>query len=64
RYTEGSAIRRTGYHGWLRNLAVALGNAAAAGEDSELISKTLTSRLGVSPLVDEHINWALEQVGE
>ncbi|MGI9321940.1 MAG: tRNA epoxyqueuosine(34) reductase QueG [Pseudomonadales bacterium] len=63
-YTEGSAIRRAGYHGWLRNLAVALGNAAAAGEDSELISKTLTSRLGVSPLVDEHINWALEQVGE
>ena len=25
--TEGSAIRRTGYDGWLRNIAVALGNA-------------------------------------
>jgi epoxyqueuosine reductase len=25
--TEGSAIRRAGYEGWLRNIAVALGNA-------------------------------------
>lgn len=28
--TRGSAIRRTGYEGWLRNIAVALGNARRA----------------------------------
>ena len=55
--TEGSAIRRTGYQGWLRNLAVALGNSPA---DSRTI-KALQSRLGVSDLVDEHIRWAIEQ---
>lgn len=60
--TQGSAIRRAGYHGWLRNLAVALGNAAAKGKDGARISQALHSRLGVSDLVDEHIHWALQQV--
>ncbi|MBO6558300.1 MAG: tRNA epoxyqueuosine(34) reductase QueG [Pseudomonadales bacterium] len=55
--TEGSAIRRTGYEGWLRNLAVALGNMKTS---SQLVS-LLRSRLGYSDLVDEHIKWALKQ---
>ena len=39
--TKGSAIRRAGYSGWLRNLAVALGNS----EKNESVKKTLASRL-------------------
>jgi epoxyqueuosine reductase len=53
--TEGSAIRRTGYSGWRRNLAVALGNAAP----DERIRISLESAKGSSDLVDEHIDWAL-----
>ena len=57
--TEGSAIRRTGYQGWLRNLAVALGNGPASAAAIE----ALESKLGVvSDLVDEHIRWALDQI--
>ena len=56
--TEGSAIRRTGYHGWLRNIAVALGNAPS----SEPVIGALQERKGhPSELVREHVNWALEQ---
>lgn len=59
--TEGSAIRRTGYQGWMRNLAVALGN----GPSSERAREVLTLKLGViSPLVDEHIEWALQQLAQ
>ena len=58
--TEGSAIRRAGYEGWLRNLAIALGNAPGKPE----IQAALKARLGtVSPMVDEHIAWALVQQG-
>ena len=59
--TEGSAIRRTGYQGWMRNLAVALGNGPA----SPAAIEALESKLGVvSDLVDEHIRWALEQLAD
>lgn len=59
-YTEGSAIRRTGYEGWLRNIAVALGNAPTSAE----VIAALTNRLATSSeLVQEHIRWALEQHG-
>ncbi|MBD3648025.1 MAG: tRNA epoxyqueuosine(34) reductase QueG [Pseudomonadales bacterium] len=59
--TEGSPIRRTGYHGWLRNLAVALGNAPA---DARIIP-ALRSRLGdTTELVDEHIQWAIGEQGK
>jgi epoxyqueuosine reductase len=58
RYTEGSAIRRIGYECWLRNLAVALGNAPQ-GED---IKAALLQRTAhPSPLVREHVAWALER---
>lgn len=54
--TEGSAIRRIGYERWLRNLAVALGNAPK----SEKIFQALNYRMNhPSPLVQEHVSWAL-----
>ncbi len=59
--TEGSAIRRTGYAGWLRNLAVALGNSRA---DRDAVIAALQSKLGYSEMVDEHIQWALREQGE
>ena len=56
--TRGSALRRPGYVGWLRNIAVALGNAPTSTE----IVTALTSRADhPSELVREHVRWALEQ---
>lgn len=56
--TEGSAIRRIGYQSWLRNIAVALGNA----EPNEDIIKALKNKYtSANDLVKEHINWAIEQ---
>lgn len=56
--TEGSAIRRIGYERWLRNIAVALGNAPK----SEVIILALRAKLlHASELVREHIKWALDQ---
>ena len=54
--TEGSAIRRIGYECWLRNIAVALGNAPK----NEAIIEALQSKLDhPSELVREHVIWAL-----
>lgn len=54
--TEGSAIRRIGYECWLRNIAVALGNAPR----SESILQALKNKLHYpSELVKEHIEWAI-----
>src|SRR5271166_3090915 len=56
--TRGSAIRRIGYERWLRNIAVALGNAPA----SPALIESLQSRAQhPSPLVREHVRWALAQ---
>jgi epoxyqueuosine reductase len=58
---EGSPIRRIGYECWLRNIAVALGNANVS---PELIA-VLRSRLNYpSDLVQEHVHWALDQHGQ
>ncbi|USD65074.1 tRNA epoxyqueuosine(34) reductase QueG [Vibrio sp. SCSIO 43136] len=54
---EGSAIRRIGYHQWLRNLAVAMGNAPFNSGYIE----ALESRLGLDDTLDIHLNWAIEQ---
>jgi len=60
RRTEGSAIRRIGHERWLRNIAVALGNALRAGD--EAAQAALLTRAGdPSPLVREHVAWALAQ---
>ncbi len=56
--TEGSPIRRTGYIGWLRNIAVALGNAPF----SAAIIEALQGRAAhPSELVREHVQWALQE---
>lgn len=56
--TQGSAIRRIGYERWLRNVAVALGNAAT----TESVVAALESRRDTaSELVAEHVEWALQQ---
>lgn len=58
KYTEGSTIRRIGYECWLRNIAVALGNA----KSSEIIINALKLRLIFpSEMVREHVQWALMQ---
>jgi epoxyqueuosine reductase len=65
---QGSAIRRIGYERWLRNLAVALGNALRVGTEASLaeadrdrIVEALRRRAAdPSPLVREHVEWALE----
>jgi len=63
--TEGSAIRRIGYHGWLRNIAVALGNALRHCHDDHhraTLIEGLTARSGhPSMMVREHVQWALLQ---
>ena len=57
--TEGSAIRRIGYERWLRNVAVALGNAPP----SESVRQALAARRShPSALVREHVEWALERL--
>jgi epoxyqueuosine reductase len=54
--TEGMAIRRTGYEGWLRNIAVALGNAPS----SVSVLAALRARAEhPSAIVREHVAWAL-----
>ena len=56
RQTQGSALRRTGYLGWLRNLAIALGNAAT----SDAVIDALGTRAEhPSELLREHVSWAL-----
>jgi len=56
RRMEGSPIRRIGHERWLRNIAVALGNAPR----SERVAAALRARADhPSPLVREHVAWAL-----
>jgi epoxyqueuosine reductase len=55
---EGSPIRRIGYECWLRNIAIALGNA----KTSQTVLAALKDRIEYpSELVREHVQWALEQ---
>jgi epoxyqueuosine reductase len=56
--TEGSAIRRIGYERWLRNIAVALGNAPATSANKAALAARADDP---SALVREHVAWALEE---
>jgi epoxyqueuosine reductase len=56
--TAGSAIRRIGYERWLRNIAVALGNAPTS---PELLESLQSRAQHPSPVVREHVHWALAQ---
>jgi epoxyqueuosine reductase len=58
KHTEGSAIRRLGHTRWLRNIAVALGNAPTNNAVISALRKRLNHS---STLVREHITWALNQ---
>lgn len=58
--TEGSAIRRIGYERWLRNIAVALGNAETTPEVVDALTARHDSE---SNLVAEHVSWALAKHG-
>ncbi|MDB5893600.1 MAG: tRNA epoxyqueuosine(34) reductase QueG [Rhodoferax sp.] len=61
RYTEGSPIRRIGHERWLRNVAVALGNAIRAGAGDD-VRRALQARADhESEVVREHVAWALDQ---
>ncbi len=55
---RGSAIRRIGYERWLRNIAVGLGNA---GYDQACVAALSARRDDSSPLVREHVAWALAE---
>jgi epoxyqueuosine reductase len=55
---QGSAIQRIGYERWLRNVAVALGNAPSSAE----VRQALAARAAhPSALVREHVAWALRR---
>jgi len=58
--TEGSAIRRSGYRRWLRNIAVALGNAATT---PDTLAALESRRNCEDDVVREHVLWALERHG-
>jgi epoxyqueuosine reductase len=70
-YTEGSPIRRIGHERWLRNIAVALGNARRALADvsadsaqrlvldAELLAALSQRAQHPSDLVREHVAWAM-----
>ncbi len=58
----GSPIYRIGHERWLRNIAVALGNASATGTTGttgKIVAALRARRDDASPLVREHVAWAL-----
>ena len=66
RFTEGSAIRRIGHERWLRNLAVAMGNALRVAKEKGVGTGALQAALLAhsqhpSEVVREHVQWALQQ---
>ncbi len=56
--TRGMALRRVSFEQWQRNLAVALGNAPAHPRIARALRQR---RANASPLVKEHIDWALAE---
>jgi epoxyqueuosine reductase len=55
---EGSPIRRIGHERWLRNIAVALGNAPTM---PQVLTALASRRDDPSALVREHVAWALRR---
>ncbi len=65
-WTRGSAIRRAGYAGFRRNVAVAMGNWLGSAEESSEVPEAAVAALrdaleDAEPLVREHAAWALER---
>ena len=69
RMTEGSAIRRIGHARWLRNVALAAGNALSKPDqlsvsEKQALVQALKRWEGHSdPVVQEQVSWSLQQVG-
>ena len=59
--TRGSALRRAGYEGWLRNLAIALGNASTT---ASIVAALRARSTDPSDVVREHVEWAIAQHGD
>ena len=59
--TEGGPIRRIGHMRWLRNLAVAAGNALRQADDADLRAALHAHLTHESDVVREHVQWALAQ---
>jgi len=60
RMTEGGPIRRIGHERWLRNVAVALGNALRTTGDGAVRAALQSRAQDPSALVREHVAWALD----
>ena len=58
---QGSPIRRIGYMQWLRNIAIALGNADYT---DDIVAALKNKRERVDDMVLEHIDWALTSLSE
>ena len=58
--TEGTAIRRSGHERWLRNIAIALGNAPST---PEVVAALQSRRDSSNAVVREHVEWALARHG-
>lgn len=56
--TAGSPLRRPGFEGWQRNLAVGLGNAPF---DPAIVAALRERMETASPMVREHLSWALAE---
>lgn len=61
RKMEGSAIRRIGYQCWLRNIVIALGNAAPGPHIMASLKQDYAQHSG---FIQHHIDWAIEQQGK
>lgn len=59
RRLEGSPIRRIGYERWVRNLAIAVGNAPRNATSLALLRKKRANT--DNPLLQEHLDWAISQ---
>lgn len=55
---EGSPIRRIGYANWIRNLAIAIGNSDGDVDKIDLLRQ---KKGAFGALIDEHLEWAIEQ---
>ncbi len=55
---QGSAIRRIGHRNWLRNIAIALGNATTS---NEVVASLKTQQHSADELLAEHVSWALSR---
>jgi epoxyqueuosine reductase len=62
--TAGSPIRRIGHERWLRNLAVAIGNAdpRSTDERASLLAALSSRETHPSVVVREHVAWAIDQL--